>query len=261
MERANNEVNFFMMIEVYLETGIGVTVFNVGLNSHNAQPFHVLGPSHVTVLSLTIIITILMIRAAWRGESWGLRSLEKLLALVLLSEWPANILISWVLGELDVDHIVPAHFCDVASILGGLALLTRKHELCELLYFWGLSGTAQGLLTPALEVDFPSPRFLVFFALHSGVVIAALYIVFGKRITPRAGAVKRAMGWMLVYAAVAAMLNVLLGSNYGFLCHKPPTGSLLDMLGPWPWYVGSLVLVALVFFTALDLPFRGRRGD
>lgn len=247
------------MIEVYLETVSEVTVFNDGLNSFNAQPFHVLGPSHVTVLFLTVLITFLMVRAARKGETAGLRASERLLALLLLAEWPVNVLVSVALGELDVDHVLPAHFCDVAAILGAGALLTRKHELCELLYFWGLSGTMQGLLTPALQVDFPSVRFFVFFALHAGVVMAALYIVLGKQITPRRGAVRRAMAWMLAYAALAAFLNLLLGSNYGFLCSKPSTGSLLDVLGPWPWYVGSLGIVAFVLFTLLDLPFRHRR--
>jgi uncharacterized membrane protein YwaF len=38
----------------------------------------------------------------------------------------------------------------------------------------------------------------------------------------------------------------------------------MDVLGPWPWYVGSLVLLSLVFFVALDLPFviqRWRKKD
>jgi uncharacterized membrane protein YwaF len=47
----------------------------------------------------------------------------------------------------------------------------------------------------------------------------------------------------------------IVGANYGFLCHKPETASLYDVLGPWPWYVGASGLVGLVFFILLDLPF------
>ena len=32
--------------------------------------------------------------------------------------------------------------------------------------------------------------------------------------------------------------------------------SLLDFLGPWPWYLLSLELIALVSFFLLDLPWR-----
>ena len=60
---------------------------------------------------------------------------------------------------------------------------------------------------------------------------------------------------MTIYALVVGGLNTLLGTNYGFLCAKPPTASLMDLLGPWPWYVGALWLLGLVFYLALDLPF------
>ena len=36
---------------------------------------------------------------------------------------------------------------------------------------------------------------------------------------------------------VTFAVNRLTGSNYGFLNGKPSTGSLLDVLGPWPLYV------------------------
>ena len=220
-----------------------------------------LGVTHVTAVFLTILVAIMMVRAARMADSVLLRTAERMLALVLLLEWPCNLLLAWLSGEMGIDNVLPAHFCDVAAVLGALALLTRKPELCELTYFWGLAGTTQGMLTPALEVDFPDPRFFTFFALHSGVVITALHLVLGRGITPRRGAVGRALAWMLVYAAAAGAINTATGSNYGFLCRKPPTASLLDLIGPWPWYLGSLVLIALMLFTLLDLPFRhGRKG-
>lgn len=224
------------------------------------QSFHVCGLSHVTVLFLTVLATLVMVSLCRRGQEGMLRPLERLLAAVLLLEWPCNLLISWETGNLDVNHLLPAHLCDVAALLGGWALLTKRQEPSELVYFWGLAGTAQGLLTPALGEDYPNIRFFAFFALHAGVVITALHLVIGRRITPRAGAVARAMKWLVVYAALVGLINAALGSNYGFLCDKPPNASLLDALGPWPWYIGSLGLVAWAFFTLLDLPFRRGRS-
>ena len=40
-----------------------------------------------------------------------------------------------------------------------------------------------------------------------------------------------------------------------FTRSPPPTGSLLDVLGPWPWYLLACEAVALVAFAALTLPF------
>jgi hypothetical integral membrane protein (TIGR02206 family) len=58
-------------------------------------------------------------------------------------------------------------------------------------------------------------------------------------------------------------VNRLTGGNYLFLSRKPEGGSLLDLLGPWPWYILSLEAVALLLFTILYLPFvigRSRTG-
>jgi uncharacterized membrane protein YwaF len=39
-----------------------------------------------------------------------------------------------------------------------------------------------------------------------------------------------------LYTAAVGVVNWLIGSNYLFIAHKPPTASLMDALGPWPWY-------------------------
>jgi uncharacterized membrane protein YwaF len=40
-----------------------------------------------------------------------------------------------------------------------------------------------------------------------------------------------------------------------FLKHPPLGGSLIDLLGPWPWYLLSLMGVALVLFVLAYLPY------
>ena len=42
------------------------------------------------------------------------------------------------------------------------------------------------------------------------------------------------------------LVNVLTGSNYGYLNATPPGASLLDVMGPWPTYLlvaGSVLAV------------------
>ena len=67
--------------------------------------------------------------------------------------------------------------------------------------------------------------------------------------------------WGNVYMAAVGLVNWLVGSNYLFIARKPDTPSLIDMLGPWPWYIISLEVVAFLMFLLLYLPYvlRDRR--
>jgi hypothetical integral membrane protein (TIGR02206 family) len=67
--------------------------------------------------------------------------------------------------------------------------------------------------------------------------------------------VTRVVVLTLGLAAIDSVVNLLTGGNYMFLRHAPGVHSLLDLMGPWPWYVVGAAAIALALFAALDLPF------
>lgn len=221
----------------------------------NPLPFVAFGTPHLTVLVATALICWALVSHAQRrpGET---RLHERILALFLLSLYPTALVVGWNFGMLNRDNVLPCHLCDVAAICGAAALWFRQQRLAELVWFWGLAGTMNGLISPALSESFPSPRFISFFALHGGVVIAAVYLVAGLGLRPQRGAVWRAFGWGQLYFLAALSVNALTGSNYGFLSSKPDQASPLDFMGPWPWYIFGMQAMALILFTVLYLPFR-----
>ena len=156
------------------------------------------------------------------------------------------------------ENSLPMHFCDVVSILLGVTLIRPRQRCAELGYLWGLSGTVQGLLTPSLKHGWGSPEYWTFFAQHGGVPVAALALVFGAGLRPQPGALGRAMVWAWGYMAVISRFNWLLGTNYGYFSAPPDGRSLLDYMGPWPWYLLTLQAVAVLLFSLLLLPFRKR---
>jgi hypothetical integral membrane protein (TIGR02206 family) len=164
-------------------------------------------------------------------------------------------------GDWELDFNLPLHLTDVVTIVSVLALWTRRPLLVELTWFWALTASLQAVITPDLgSAEFPELVWWTFFITHSGAVVAAVMLVVGCGIHPRAGAVKRAFVATVVVAAAAGVANLLTGGNYMWLREKPDAGSLLDFMGPWPWYILAAGVLGLVLFVLLDLPFRrGRR--
>jgi hypothetical integral membrane protein (TIGR02206 family) len=168
--------------------------------------------------------------------------------------------------ELDLDNILPFHLCDIAAFLAGYALLTRKHWAQTLTYYWGLAATFQALITPALTYTYPHLTFFSFFLHHFAIVGAALFLPLCDGWRPRHPwwtSPLRAFFCVNLYLLFAAIANALLGTNFGFVSHPPPNPSLIDHLGPWPYYIFAFEVIALLLFVLLTLPLlrKKRRVD
>lgn len=189
------------------------------------------------------------------------RGMEIGLAVVLLSQWIVRLSLAKALGYYNPATALPLHLCDVISMIGGIALLTRRQTLIDLTYFWGMAGTLNGVITPNLQYDFPHPEYFGFFALHSGVVVAALHMTIAWKRGPKISGVWRAVLWMQVYLLVAGFTNFLLHTNYGFLCARPENASVMDALPTPPWHLLVLEPVGTILFLLLYLPFHRRNSQ
>src|SRR6266849_1239547 len=147
---------------------------------------------------------------------------------------------------------LPLQLCDVAIFIAAAALWTRQSLLVEMTYFWGLAGTIQALLTPDLAQHFPSYPYFQYYIAHGGVVAAALVLVVGVRIHPRPWSVVRVGALTLGYAALVGLVDATTGADYLYLRAKPPSPTLLDVLGPWPWYLLSATVIGIVLLAVLD---------
>jgi hypothetical integral membrane protein (TIGR02206 family) len=151
---------------------------------------------------------------------------------------------------------LPLQLCDAAIFVAALALVLRSQLLVEVTYFWGLAGTIQALITPDLPEHFPSFPFFQYYIAHGGIVTAALFLVVGLRQWPRRDAVLRVLAVTIVYVLLVGAIDASTESNYMYLRSKPASGSLLDLLGPWPWYLAWAALVGVALLIILDAPFR-----
>jgi hypothetical integral membrane protein (TIGR02206 family) len=177
----------------------------------------------------------------------AMRSLALTILLAYITEYVANA----VEGTWSVRFNLPLQLTDAVTVVAIVALWRPRPLLVEIVYFWALTASLQAVVTPDLGQPFPSIFYFTYFTTHVGAVVAACLLTFGLNLTPRPGAVLRVYAITAAFAAVVGVVDVITGANYMYLRHKPERSSLLDVMGPWPWYVLAGAAFGLAVFTAL----------
>jgi hypothetical integral membrane protein (TIGR02206 family) len=162
-------------------------------------------------------------------------------------------------GDFDLGSSLPLQLCDLAWVAAVWALWTHDRVPVALTYFWGLTLTVQGIITPSLGQAFPHPRYLAFWAMHFLVVWAALYLTLGLGLGPRWREYRITVAVTLAWAVLVFAINSVLDVNYGYLNDKPGSASLLDLLGPWPAYVLAGLAILLAGWALITWPWVGVR--
>jgi hypothetical integral membrane protein (TIGR02206 family) len=224
------------------------------------RPFRLFGPDHLAVLLLILGAGYLLVRFARRGDRRRNTILGRLLAGTLVAYGGTVYFRIGMAGQFSVDYALPLELCHWVLIACVVALVAGSRLASEISYFWGTAGTLASALTPDITDGFPSWEFVLFYWSHGGILLAIAFLI-GRGFRATRGSVLRVVVALNAYAAVVGTLDWWFGWNYGYLRHKPAQPSLLDFLGPWPWYLVSLELIALVSFWVLARVLREGRDD
>ena len=158
-------------------------------------------------------------------------------------------------GDFDLATSLPLQLCDFAWVAAIVALWTRHWAAIALVYFWGLTLTIQGIVTPSLTDLFPHPQYFMFWGMHFLTVWAAVYLTFGLGVRPSWRGYRFAVATTAVWAASVMGFNAVTGTNYGYLNRKPAVGTLLDLFGPWPGYVVVEIAVVTGVWALMTWPW------
>jgi hypothetical integral membrane protein (TIGR02206 family) len=216
--------------------------------------FRLFGPAHLSILGGVVGFAALL-AFIQRRLSPAVRSLRIGLAIVIVLDALVYYGYMALRGQLTFPDHLPLELCDASLCLVIVALFTLNRRVFDLAYYGALAGATMALLTPNLWEPFPSFGTIQFFVDHGLIVTGALYLVWSGLARPRPGSVARAMVAVNVFAAAVGAFDYFFKTDYMYLRAKPGNPSLLDFLGPWPWYLGVAEAVALAVFLLLYWPF------
>ncbi|NNE28988.1 MAG: TIGR02206 family membrane protein, partial [Saprospiraceae bacterium] len=144
--------------------------------------------------------------------------------------------------------------CNLVALLLPFIMWNPSIRVHEILYFWILAGTFQAIITPHLFNGFPNFIFFKYWIVHAGLVIFAIYSTVVFDLKPTVKSIWRSFFALQFYVLFVLVVNLVIGSNYVYVLGKPPTASALDFLGPWPYYILVVEVLAIILFYILYVP-------
>ncbi|WP_179345492.1 YwaF family protein [Winogradskyella ursingii] len=211
---------------------------------------------HLFPIGLTFIFAVIFIRysntrLALKQQQRAVHFLACIISFVVISFHINKILESNYNFKTDL----PLYLCSLLAVICPIITHYRKYWMFEILIFWIIGGTLQGVITPDIQDGFPSFDYFRYWTVHLGLLTIIFYFIFVFKMKPKFKSVFKSFLALQVYVVLMMILNFLLNANYFYLNEKPKSASLLDYFGDWPYYilVGQLIIIPL--FLLIYFPF------
>ena len=219
---------------------------------------------HLLSLGTFAVVVVVMVMAGRRHD----RLTRRIGAAIGLGVWLLSAVYYTLPDNLEPDKSLPIQACDLLVLLAPLTLFRPSRFLQAIVYFGGFGLTTQAFVTPTSDIGGPDNiKFWIFWLLHGVILATAIYVVAVDRFKPTLKDLRNAILFWCGYAVAMIALNYgthLCGLNdgqgwyYGYLGPSLPdivAGSVLKYLGEWPLRPLLMMLLGLLFFVLLYLPW------
>lgn len=229
--------------------------------------------SHLIALAVFLALCVAVPIVVRRAGSDLLRDRVALaITLALLVHEVVYEIYWFAIGAWTVGNCMHLHMCSLALVFLPLFYFSSgeglaRRFLFEMLFFFGLGGALQALLTPDIGMHgFPEMKYFDYFFSHGTIVLGTVYAaaLYGIPLTWKS--------WLRIAAGTIGMCLAMFGvnqllalfppyevGNYFMMGYPPPTGSVVDVFaatfGPAPWYLAGLILMGLLVMAVITLPY------
>ncbi len=211
---------------------------------------------HIFPIAISILFCILFIKYSQRklNEKQQQKALHVLACLVSLTVIVFH-LYKMSLGNYNITTDLPLYLCSFIALLIPVFTYYRKFWMFEILLFWVIAGTTQGVLTPDIPEGFPAFDYFRYWVVHLGLLIIIFYTIIVFKMKPTFKSIFKSFFALQLYVVFMVVINYALKANYFYLNEKPQSASILDYFGEWPLYIIVVQIIIIPYFLIIYLPF------
>ena len=211
---------------------------------------------HLMPIGVAILFSVLLIKYAKQSSNQVLKlklfnGLSVFVSLSVLSFHLYHICFE----SYNIKTDLPLYLCSLIALLIPIFSFYRKYWMFEVLVFWIIAGTIQGVITPDIAIGFPSFDYFRYWIVHLGLLSIIFYAIFVFEMRPRLKSVFISFFALQLYVIFMVTINFLLDANYFYLNEKPKSASVLDYFGEWPYYIIIVQLIIIPLFLIIYLGF------
>ena len=111
--------------------------------------FDLFGNDHIISIILIIIFYVLLLGF---NEKIGIKDNSKIfpiiLSFIIISLDISEDIVRYITGHYSIKKDLPLQLCSIGIYVSVIALLKKNQTAFELIFFWGLVGASQAILTP-----------------------------------------------------------------------------------------------------------------
>ena len=179
----------------------------------------------------------------------------KIIAIAVLGIKIAEILFRHYYYGETVAQLLPLHLCPIVIILSIFMMFFHSEVIFQPVYFWSI-GAFFAIIMPEIRDGMSNFASQSFFITNFFILFSTAYAFVHFRFRPTRAGFLCSFLLLVTLAFVMYFVNNKLGTNYLYVNHPPVTKSLMDFMGPWPYYIFSLAGIDIAISFFMYLPFR-----
>ncbi|MFT4611023.1 MAG: putative integral membrane protein (TIGR02206 family) [Glaciecola sp.] len=215
----------------------------------------ILSWEHLIPIVFAVIIAVTLIRFSRSISSEGQQHVIHYFAIFISLTVIVFHVHSMMTKDYNIRTDLPLYLCSLLGIIIPIFTYYRKYWMFEILVFWIIAGTLQGVITPDIAEGFSSLDYFRYWIVHLGLLIVIAYNIFVFKLRPKLKSVFKSFMALQLYVIMMIVINYVLEANYFYLNRKPESASLLDYFGEWPYYIVVAQLIIIPLFLIIYMPF------